>query len=106
MITIEEFLVIMEFPKEWLEWKMIPDELAEIQLKNYKPGHENGSEHDRNGAFHWWLKRNPSKEHLINLVRLSFLDPDPIMSSDVRKYLVNARFCDQDVINLIDELTI
>lgn len=38
------------------------------------------------------------------LVKLSLLDPDQIMSSDVREYIVKARFYNQDVINLIDEL--
>ena len=104
MISIDDFLRLMEFPEEWVAWKMIPEDLMEVQLKNYRPGDEQGAEHDRNGAFHWWLKRDPSKEHLMALVKLSFLDPDQIMSSDVRKYIVKARLCDQDVLNLIDKL--
>jgi len=77
----------MLFPKEWVEWDMLPDELMEIQIKGYEPGHEDASEHDRNGAFHWWLKRNPTKEQLTKLLKLTYLDPDPLMGKDIRSYI-------------------
>ena len=90
-MTHDEFLRLMKFPKEWLEWEMIPDELARMQVERYEPGHEKGSEHDRNGAFHWWLKRSPDNVQLDKLEKLSFLDPDQIMAADVRKYIAKAR---------------
>lgn len=76
---------------------MYPDELFEIQVSNYKPGHEEGSEHDRNGAFHWWLRRNPSKEQLIKLAKLTHLDPDQLMANDVKNYIKNATNYDNEV---------
>ena len=86
-MTKTELVQLMKFPKEWVEWNMLPDELIEIQIKGYKPGHENGSEHNRNGAFHWWLKNNPSKEQLVKLVKLTYLEPDRLMGEDVRSYI-------------------
>lgn len=81
------FLAFMNFPKEWLEYGMYPDELFYSQLHLYQPGDEEGSEHYRNGAFHWWLKRKPTTEQLSNLVKLTFLDPDALMGNDVRNYM-------------------
>ena len=86
-MTHEDFMLLMQFPVEWSEWGMIPDELACVQLENYEEGHENSPEHDRNGAFHWWLKRNPSKAQVSKLLKLSRLDPDQLMAQDARKYI-------------------
>lgn len=97
----EEFLKRMHYPKEWLDWGMYPDELFEGQLALYKPGDERGSEHDRNGAFHWWLKRSPTKEQLKKLVALSFLDPDSLMAEDVRGHIANAKNCDNEIRELL-----
>jgi hypothetical protein len=59
-MTHTDWLNMMRFPPEWTEWGLIPDALAAIQLAGYAPGHENASEHDRHGAFQWWLERAPS----------------------------------------------
>ena len=75
----------MQFPPEWVDWGLIPPELAELQLSRYEPGHEQGSEHDRHGAFQWWLNRNPSEAVLIQLARLTWLDPDEPMGAYVRE---------------------
>lgn len=82
-----DFLKLMQYPREWLEWEMYPDELFKLQISKYQPGHEQGSEHDRNGAFHWWMKREPSVEQLRKLLRLTHLDPDKPMAEDVRARL-------------------
>lgn len=100
-VNKKDFIKIMKFPDEWLEWDMYPDELAELQLAGYEPGHEQGSEHDRNGAFHWWLKHDPNKEQLINLVKLSFLDPDQGLGGHVREYILKSKNCDKEVAELI-----
>jgi hypothetical protein len=68
---------------------MYPDELFSKQLNLYRPGDEGGAEHDRNGAFHWWLKCAPSSDELERLVLLTYKDPDPIMAADVRKHILN-----------------
>lgn len=86
-MTNEEFLKLMKFPVEWLEWGMYSDELFQFQVARYEHGHEDASEHDRNGAFHWWIKRNPSAEQLQKLFRLARLDPDSHMAIDVLTYL-------------------
>ncbi|ENX3172823.1 hypothetical protein ACFOFA_005241 [Salmonella enterica] len=67
-----EFITLMSFPMEWLDLDMYPDLLFLKQLNGYEVGHEDSSDHDRNGAFHWWLKKKPSKDELMKLVRLAF----------------------------------
>jgi hypothetical protein len=96
-MTKLEFLQVMKFPKEWDDWGLYPDELFEIQVAHYKPGHENGSEHDRNGAFHWWLCKEPNSETLIKLVKLTHLDPDPLMAADIRSYIRKAKHFNPEV---------
>ena len=91
------YLRIMQFPDQWLRYEMIPDDLLEELVRQYEPGHESASEHDRNGVFHWWLKRNPPKDVLVKLVELSFLDPDQVMAKDVRSYILTSENTDKDV---------
>lgn len=86
----DDFLKLMNFPKEWLEYELYPDELFSAQLEFYKPGDEAGAEHDRNGAFHWWLKRKPTANQLHLLLKLSCLDPDKAMGADVRRHIEKA----------------
>lgn len=81
------FLKLMGYPAEWEHWNMYPDELFEMQLSRYESGHEQGAEHDRNGAFHWWIKKRPTKDQLRKLINLTYLDPDPPMAEDVRAHL-------------------
>jgi hypothetical protein len=96
-----EFLNLLDYPIEWLEWEMYPDELFEEQLWKYRKGDESGSEHDRNGAFHWWLKRDPTADQLRKLVLLTFTDPDPFVGADVRKYIAARDDLSQEVRNLL-----
>ena len=86
----EEFLRLMSFPMEWESWGLYPNELFEAQLGMYRPGDERGSEHDRNGAFHWWLKRSPSKVVLEKLLLLADKDSDPVMAADIRQHITRA----------------
>lgn len=72
---------------EWLNLDMYPDLLFLKQLNGYEVGHEDSSEHDRNGAFHWWLKKKPSKDELMKLVRLALIDPDQFLSEDIIRYI-------------------
>jgi hypothetical protein len=95
--TKQEFLRLMHYPSEWTEWDMYPDELLKGQVGAYTPRSERASEHFRNGAFHWWLKRKPSKEQLMKLVRLSYLDPEELMGDDVRRYIAAAENCDDEI---------
>lgn len=92
-----EFLTLMQFPEEWLEWDLYPDELFEIQRSGYKQGHEEGSEHDRNGAFHWWLRQEPKASVLMQLAKLTFLDPDPLMAANVRCYIVESKHSTSEI---------
>lgn len=103
-MTKLEFLKLMKFPREWIDLNMYPDELFSIQAAGYQPGHECGAEHDRNGAFHWWLRREPSKDHVLNLLRLAALDPDPILGQDLRQYLRQAASFDDDAFALEQQL--
>ncbi len=103
-MTKLEFLRLMRFPAEWLDLEMYPDELFEWQVKGYKPGHESGAEHDRNGAFHWWLKKTPSKVELQKLVHLAAVDPDTFLSNDVRNYIRRSPFYCNEVAELENSL--
>ncbi len=92
-----EFMQLMSIPTEWEAFGMYPDELFAVQMKHFNPSHIEGSEHDRNGMFHWWLRRQPSKSDLIKLVTLSRLDPDQLMGEDVRSHIARAKNADGDV---------
>lgn len=92
-----DFLKKMNFPIEWDIYNMYPDELYLFQINNYREGDEQGSEHDRNGAFHWWLKRNPNTTQLTLLIKLTYLDSDQIMANDVRSYIRKAKNYDSSL---------
>ena len=77
----------MNYPREWITSEMLTDALYEGQIARYKWGDERGAEHDRNGAFHWWLGQSPTRTQLKTLLRLSYLDPDQWMAADARRYL-------------------
>jgi hypothetical protein len=94
----------MKFPNEWAAYEMYPDELFNGQVSQYKPGDENAAEHDRNGAFHWWLRRSPTREQLEKLLRLASLDPDRMMGDDVRSYIRKASAFDDRSASLEKEL--
>lgn len=103
-MTKDDFLKLMKFPPEWASLGMYPDELFQWQKSGYKTGHEQGAEHDRNGAFHWWLRRPPSKAELEKLVRLAALDPDRALGEDLRNYIRKADAFDDDVERLDNQL--
>ena len=71
--------------------------LFERQIDGYEPGHENGAEHDRNGAFHWWLKRQPSKSELQLLIRLAAIDPDPFIREDICRYIQQSPLFNREI---------
>jgi len=93
----EEYLALMSFPKEWRSLGLLPDSLIDQLIDIYEAGNEQASEHDRNGVFHWWLKQSPSKDVLMKLIYLSFLDPDQIMAADVRAHILNSADADEEV---------
>lgn len=100
-MTKEEYLRLMEFPKEWLSLGMLPDDLVDELIAGYSPGDEISSEHERNGVFHWWLKKSPGGEVLTKLARLSFLDPDQIMAADVRRYISSSPHANEDLRQMV-----
>src|SRR5687768_10739189 len=101
-MTHAEWLELMQFPPEWVAWQLIPPELAAIQIAGYEHGHENASEHDRHGAFQWWLKREPAAEVLVHLAQLSWLDPDPPMGGYVRDCIARQPNCNAEVLRAIN----
>ncbi len=78
---------LLHFPKEWLEWQMYPDEMFLTHRREFQPGDEAGSENNRNRTFHYWLSSELTEEQLIKLVKLSHLDPDPLMADNVRNHI-------------------
>lgn len=98
------FINLMRFPEQWVSLGMYPDNLFQWQLSGYLPGHEQGAEHDRNGAFHWWLRQAPSKEQLRVLLELAALDPDTALGNDVRGYIQKAGAFDGDLSKYAERL--
>lgn len=96
-MTRNEFIRLMQYPREWGEWDMLPDELIDAQMAEYQSGGERASERYRNAAFHFWLGRRPGKEILLKLIKLSYLDPDPLSSYAFRKeHIANAEYADDE----------
>src|SRR5262249_541394 len=89
-MTKSEFLKLMQFPAAWLELDMYPESLFAGQLNSYTLGAETASEHFRNGAFHWWLKQQPTEQQLLRLALLCRLDPDQLMAQDAQRYIRRA----------------
>jgi hypothetical protein len=92
-----EFLKLMNYPDEWVKLDMYPDELFAKQVSAYVPGDERGAEHDRNGAFHWWLRTDPTKEQLSKLIQLAALDPDLGLGEDVCGHIRKAKRFDEEL---------
>lgn len=91
-----EFIKLMRYPREWIEWDMLPDELIRAQIAKYERG--SAPERCRNEAFHFWLRGRPSKDMLLKLIRLSYLDPDPLMAYSLRKdAIARAENVDEEV---------
>jgi len=98
---VASYLGVMQFHSKLLEYGMLPEELVNQLCASYELGMEAASEHDRNGIFHWWLRSAPSKDVLLKLVELSFLDPDQLMAEDVRAHIARSASCDEEVLRLI-----
>lgn len=62
-MTSHEFIKLMQYPREWLEWDMLPDELINGQLSEYAPGSEQAAERYRNAAFHYGLRTRLGKRY-------------------------------------------
>lgn len=97
----DHYLCVMGFHPKWREYAMLPAELIDQLCATYRPGMEEASEHDRNGVFHWWLRSAPTKEVLMKLVELTFLDPDQIMAEDVRNHIAQSASYDEEVERLV-----
>ncbi|MDK9363398.1 hypothetical protein [Lelliottia wanjuensis] len=100
----EHFLMKMHFPIEWITFNLYPDVLFKNQINLYREDNdEESSEHYRNGAFHWWIRRNPDKDTLIKLINLTFLDLEQLMADDVRSYIIKCEAFDNDLKELMKE---
>ena len=92
-----EYLRLMQFPKEWETWEMIPEQWLSGAMQSYEPGMKDASEHDRHGAFQWWLRTDLSEDQLLKLAQLANLDPDLAMAQSVRDSIADSfrsRFSD------------
>ncbi len=96
-MTIDHFLELMSFPPLWRELDMIDQDYVLECIARYRPGHEDASEHDRHSLFQFWLKREPTKTTLLNLAKLSFVDPDQQMAASVRSDILRSANCDAEV---------
>lgn len=101
--TKEKLAEVLQFPKEWLEWKMYPDSLFSEHRKLFQPGNESDSENERNETFHHWLSRELTEDQLLKLVRLSQLDPDPNMAKDIKDHINKHKNCTHKVKKLLQQ---
>jgi hypothetical protein len=81
----ETYIGLMKFPSEWSEWEMLPGDIIDLQISEYRPGQESASEHARHGVFQWWIRMGATEKQLVSLARLSWIDPDPPMGNYVRE---------------------
>ena len=75
----KEFLEKCQFPKEWLEWNMLPGEiLGELyrlhQSNTEKDSDEGGYRNFRLDVFFYWLAGDLTEDNIRKLFRLSFLE--------------------------------
>ncbi len=105
--TKAEFMTFMHFAPDWVTLDMYPPDEAFFngQRDVYQPGSEKASEHFRNAAFHWWLKRHPSKEHLKKLVRLTYVDEDRRMGEWLRSEIAKAANCDSEIAGMLQAVS-
>jgi len=95
--TKNKLAEILHFPKEWLAWKMYPDKMFLAHRKQFQPGNESDSENERNETFHHWLSRELTEDQFTKLIKLSFLDPDPLMAENIRDHIRKHKNCPQKV---------
>lgn len=86
-ISKEAFLKLLNYPPQWLEWDMYPDEFFELQLSYYDLGSERASEHYRCSAFYGWLHQKLDSEIIRKYIELTHLDPDEHMGYFARQDL-------------------
>ena len=94
---------LLEFPKEWLAWKMYPEEIFLAHRKLFLPGNESDSENERNETFHYWLSRELSEDQFLKLVKLSQLDPDPLMAENIQAHIKKHKNCPPKVKRLLQQ---
>ena len=94
---------LLEFPQEWLAWEMYPEEMFVAHRKLFLPGNESDSENERNETFHYWLSKELTEDQLIQLAKLSQLDPDPRMAEDVQGHIAKHKNCTPHVKQLLNQ---
>jgi hypothetical protein len=101
--TKNQLAELLNFPKEWLTWKMYPESIFLEQRKQFQPGNESDSENERNDTFHYWLSRELTEDQLLKLVKLSQLDSDPLMVKDIRSHIKKHKNCTPKVKKLLEQ---
>jgi len=101
--TKNKLAEILHFPKEWLEWKMYPDSLFFDHRKQFQPGNESDSENERSETFHHWLSRELTEDQIIKLIKLSQLDPDPMMVENIQSHITKHKNCTPKVKKLLEQ---
>jgi len=103
-MTNDEYLELMQFPAEWKEWNLVPDdEFIRTHILSLRPGEEHAPEHYRHEAFHYWLSRMPAADILEKLANLTFVDPDAEMAESIRAEILKQPNCNDDLRELILE---
>lgn len=101
--TKNKLAEVLHFPKEWLKWKMYPESIFFDHRKRFQPGNESDSENERSETFHHWLSRELTEDQLLKLVKLSQLDPDPMMAENIQAHISKHKNCTPKVKKLLQQ---
>jgi len=101
-LNTDEYLELMQFPAEWKEGNLVPEEgFIRAHILSLKPGEEHAPEHYRHEAFHYWLSRQPATEVLEKLVNMTFADPCEEMAESIRAEILKQPHCSDELRKLI-----
>jgi len=103
-MNTDEYLELMQFPAEWKEWNLVPDDdFIKNHILSLKPHEEHTPEHYRHEAFHYWLAQLPAVEVLEKLTNLALADPDQKLGESIRAEILKQPNCSDALRELITE---
>ncbi|MDH3257376.1 MAG: hypothetical protein OEM27_07145 [Nitrospinota bacterium] len=94
---------LLHFPKAWLTWEMYPDEMFLEHRQLFQLGNESDSENERSETFHYWLSRELTEDQLLKLVKLSQLDPEPLMAENIQAHIKKHKNCTPNIKKLLQQ---
>jgi hypothetical protein len=93
-MKIEKFMEICQFPKEWVEYSLLPHEYLVAACAEFEKEYglnipKGGTEHWRYGAIVYLFKGSLDSKQLLNLLKAVIADPDRPMAGSVMKEIIS-----------------